>query len=389
MQELEAIEAELTAPGGPFEVTVEEVRGRPMAVFAERPRSLRALVEASRERGDAEYLVCEDVRLSFAEHARRVASVAAALRERFGVGPGDRVAILAENRPEWIVTWWATVSLGAVAVALNGWWAGPEIAFGVEDAEPRVLIGDRKRLARVAPGALGAVPVVEMESEFADLASFAPEAPLPEAPIDEDDPAVILYTSGTTGRPKGAVSSHRAVLCFVRLGAFHGARLMLWSLRHGGAQAPPPLPPCMLVTAPLFHVSGLYAGALTGLANGLKTVWTRGRFDPGRVLRLIEEERVTSWGPMGTMAHRVAHHPDVGRFDLSSMRNVGSGGAPMGPALQARLREIFPHARGAMGLGYGLTESTTSLTIIGGPELEAHPESVGRPLPTVELSIRD
>lgn len=389
MKTLAEIEAELTAPGAPFELVEERVRGERMRVFRERPPSLRALVEASRAKGDAEHLVCEEERLSFAEHARRVASVAAALRDRYGVGPGDRVAILAENRPEWIVTWWATVSLGAVAAALNGWWAGPEIAAGVEDADPKLLVADRKRLDRLAPGALGALPVVDMDRDFPALAAYAPDAPLPETPLDEDAPATLLYTSGTTGRPKGAVSSHRSVLCFVRLGTFHAARLMIWNAQREDGSAPPPLPPCMLVNAPLFHVSGLFAGALSGLANGLKTVWTRGRFDPGKVLRLIEEERVTSWGPMGTMAHRVVHHPERGRFDLSSMRNVGSGGAPMGRELQEKLREAFPHARAALGLGYGLTESTTSLTIIGGPELEAHPESVGRPLPSVELEIRD
>ena len=389
MTSLAEIEARLQAPGGPFESAVEPVLGEPTRVFVQRPASLRALLEASRAFGDAEYLVSEDRRIGFAEHAGLVASVAAALRERFGVGPGDRVAILAANGPEWIVTWWATVSLGAVAVGLNGWWAGPEIAYGVADCEPRVLIGDRRRLERIRPGDVS-VPVVEIESEFESLEAYAPGAALPDGPIGEDDPATILYTSGTTGRPKGAVNTHRNVATLLRLGAFHGARLLMWNAARGALpKAPPPPRPCMLVTSPLFHVSGLYTGAVTALANGIKSVWTRGRFDAGRVLELIEQEQVTNWGPMGTMAHRVIHHPDARRRDLASLRGVGSGGAPLAPELQHALREVFPNASASLGVGYGLTESTALLTLIAGDELERHPRSVGRPLPTVELEIRD
>jgi acyl-CoA synthetase (AMP-forming)/AMP-acid ligase II len=145
----------------------------------------------------------------------------------------------------------------------------------------------------------------------------------------------------------------------------------------------------MFVNTPLFHVSGLYSGAVIPLATGIKTVWTRQRFDPAHVMALLEAERVTNWGPMGTMIHRLARHPDVGRFDLSSVRNVGSGGAPVGPELLRLMREIFPNARASVGVGYGLTESTSGVTMIFGEELERHPGSVGRALPTVAIEIRD
>jgi acyl-CoA synthetase (AMP-forming)/AMP-acid ligase II len=143
------------------------------------------------------------------------------------------------------------------------------------------------------------------------------------------------------------------------------------------------------VNTPLFHVSGLYAGAVTLLAAGVKSVWSVGRFDPVQTMQLIERERVTNWGPMGTMIYRVVNHPDVSRFDLSSLRNVGSGGAPLSPELQARMREVFPNIRRQMGIGYGLTESTALATLNYGEELERHPDSVGRPLPTIALEIRD
>lgn len=384
------LEERLTAAGAPFALVEADVLGQRMRVFAERLPSLRALLAASALRGDAEVLVVDDGRrYSYAEHARLVASLARGLATQYGVGRGDRVAILAANGPEWILAFWAAVSLGAVCVGLNGWWVRDEILYGLEDSDPKLLIGDRKRLARLA-GAPLPVPVLEIESGFEALLRAAPDAALPDAPIAEDDPATILYTSGTTGRPKGAVVTHRAILALAQLQLFHGARMFLHAAARGLLEGRPPAPPpSNLVATPLFHVSGLYTGAVTGLATGIKTVWTTGRFDPVRVMQLIERERVTSWGPMGTMMHRVVHHPEVGRYDLSSITAVGSGGAPIAPALLARMREVFPNARASMGIGYGLTESGGLATLAWGEELEAHPGSVGRPLPSVEVEVRD
>jgi acyl-CoA synthetase (AMP-forming)/AMP-acid ligase II len=379
---LREAEADLLAPSGPFALAEETVLGERMQVFARRVPHLRSYLESSVGFGDAEYLVADDTRLTFAEHARLVASTAAALRKRFGVGKGDRVAILAANRPEWIITFWAATSLGAVAVGLNGWWTRDEILYGLEDCDPKLLVGDSKRLARLSGAAL-AVPVVEMESEFRALSRFDLDAPLPATPIAEDDPACILYTSGTTGRPKGAVNTHRNIVALAGLQFFHGLRLMLAS----GSM--PAGPSCALISSPLFHVSGLYTGAVTTLAGGVKTVWTSRRFDPLEVLETIVRERVTSWSPMGTMAHRLVHHRRVGDFDLGHVRNVGSGGAPMSPELQQKLRQVFPAAADSFGLGYGLTESTALATLNFGEDLVRHPRSVGRALPTVAVEIRD
>lgn len=389
---LREIEVRLTAPGAPFEIVEEPVLGVPMRVFRERLPSLRALLEHSAAHGDAEYLVCDDGRrITFAQHLRDVASVATALRDRFGVEPGDRVAILAANRPEWITSFWATVSLGAIAVGLNGWWVRDEILYGLADSDPKLLIGDRKRLARVA-GARLAMPVVEIESEFAALAAHAQAAALPDQPIAEDDAATILYTSGTTGRPKGAVNTHRGIVAMVRLQVFHGARLMMMAAADATARGEtlaPRAKPCMLVNAPLFHVSGLYAGAIAALANGLKSVWMVGRFDPKRVMDVLATEHVTSWGPMGNMMHRVLSHPDFSAYDFSHVTHLGSGGAPLPLDLFERMLRGFPSARRGIGIGYGLTESTALATIQAGDELLARPDSVGRPLPTVEVELRD
>src|SRR5512134_1250756 len=180
--------ARLTAPGAPFEITEEEVLGERMPVFRDRRRSLREVLAGSAALGPREYVVHGDRRVSYAEHLRLVASTARALRDLYGVRAGDRVAILAANCPEWIVAFWATVSLGASVAALNGWWTADEILYGVENSDPRLLIGDRKRLARVAGTDVG-VPVLEIESGFEKLLRFSPDAALPEDPIAEDDPA--------------------------------------------------------------------------------------------------------------------------------------------------------------------------------------------------------
>lgn len=384
---LDDVTAQLTGPGGPFEITVEEVLGERMQVFRSRRRSLRELLAASAAHGEREYIVHGGRRISYAGHLALVGSAARALRERYGVGPGDRVAIFAENLPEWIVTYWATVSLGAVVAALNGWWTRDEALYGIAHCEPSLLVGDRKRLQRIA-GAELPCPVLEIESEGEKLLAHAPGAPLPEEPVGEDDPAVILYTSGTTGRPKGAVNTHRGIVGFVQTATFAGARTMLSAARRGITPESNPPATCALVTVPLFHLSGLYAGATMMLAVGAKTVWRSGRFDPEDVLRLIQQEKVTQWAGLGSMAPRVLHHPALSRYDVSTLRNLGSGGAPTSPALLARMKEVAPHGARARGLGYGLSESVATIAQISGEELEERPTSVGRITATTQVEIR-
>ncbi len=387
MRTYEEIVTEITGPGAFFEVVEEEVLGERMPVFKDRKRSLRQLLQDSAMHGDKEYLVLGDRRVSYAEHLRMVASTARSLRERFGVRQGDRVAILAENHLEWVISFWATVSLGAVVAALNGWWTEDEIRYGIDVSEPSVLIADRKRIARLGGADLG-VPTVEIESGFADLLGHG-DAALPEEPIAEDDPAVILFTSGTTGRPKGAVSSHRSICGFVHTAFASGYLRMMLDEAAGAPKMDQPAQQCSLMTVPLFHLSGLYAGAVMMLAIGGKTVWRIGRFDPLDVLRLIEAEKVTNWAALGSMAPRVLSHPDLGKYDLSSIRNFGSGGAPTSPALQEKMRGAAPNGASAIGLGYGLSETVTAVAMIGGRDLQQHPTSVGRPTLTHQIEIRD
>jgi acyl-CoA synthetase (AMP-forming)/AMP-acid ligase II len=284
------------------------------------------------------------------------------------------------------VTFWAAVDLGAVAVGLNGWWAGDEIRYGVADCDPAVLVADRKRLDRVAGGGDLGVPIVVVEDDFPALWSYAPDAPLPDTPIDEDDPAVILYTSGTTGRPKGAVQSHRNVLALVMVSQLN--------VERGRRLAPPPpggLPARNkpFITYPMFHVSGLHNSAVCGLAAGSTIVYHVGRFDPAAVLRSIEAERCTAFSIVATTAWRIVNHPDARTRDLSSVIQTGGGAAPISGALQQRLRELFPNAAARMGIGYGMTETTSLATTAGAADLLANPDSVGRAIATTQVEIRD
>ncbi|MFP6639778.1 MAG: class I adenylate-forming enzyme family protein [Myxococcota bacterium] len=384
------IRRELTGPGGPFELHDELVLGETLPVFKSRPGSVRELLEASAAHGDKEYIVHGDRRIGYDDHLERVASVAQALADRYGIASGDRVAILAANSAEWVMAWWAVASLGGVLSAFNGLWTPDEIRYALADSEPRLLIGDRQRLQRMEDLDLD-IPVLEIESEFAKLEQSAPQARLPKTPIEEDDPCLILYTSGTTGRPKGALVSHRALVGFVKIQTYHGIERLVLAQRTGRAPTnpPPPLPLCSLVTVPLFHLSGLYAAVIMMLSQGAKTVYGPSRFDPEAVLRTIEKESVTIWSALGSSGPQVINHPALGDYDLSSLRNIGFGGAPTSPELQRRMKEAFPNARGSVGLGYGLSESGGMATSIGGPELDDRPTSVGRPAIGHEVEIRN
>jgi len=385
----EELRGRLTGPGGMFEIVEETVLGERMRVFKNRPRALRELLAQSAAHGEKEYLVQGERRITYADHVKRVASVAAALRERYGIGKGDRVAVLAENRVEWPLSFWATMSLGGIVAALNGWWTADEIAYGIADSEPKLVIADRKRLARA--GKLD-VPVLEIESEFEALLEHAPDAALPDVPIEEDDPAVILYTSGTTGRPKGALASQRSIIGFVQTTTLSGAESVLAEVMAGKMKAPDPVNRPQIVflaTPPMFHMSGLYANIVLQLAMGGKLVIRPGRFDPEAVLELIERERVTAWAALGSMGPRVATHPSLEKYDRSSVENVGFGGAPTTEAVQELMRRAFPKAKSNLGIGYGSSESVSTAATIRGSDYDLHPTSTGRSVATVDIEIRD
>ncbi|MGF6883541.1 acyl-CoA synthetase (AMP-forming)/AMP-acid ligase II [Nocardia sp. GAS34] len=376
------IAAALTGPGGPFEMTVEEVLGAPMPVLRHRRGSLLELLDASAAWGDRDYLVTADRRMSFAEHAAAAGALAAALADRYGVGKGDRIGILAANTPEWVLTFWAAQRLGAIAVGYNAWWAPREIAYGLEHTTPSVVIADAKRAALLRESDAG-VPVLTMEHDVPALVD-AYSGAVPTVSLGEDDPAVVLYTSGTSGRPKGVVHSHRNLVAVTDYHRFGDA--MVAAFR--GQELAEPSDKRFLLTSPLFHIASLHNLVIPRLATGAAVIIHQGSFEVDRVLRLVERERVSNWGAVPTMAARMLEH-DLSGYDLSSLAAFSLNAAPSSPAFHQRLRERLPVAQVALTTSYGMTESGTAATVATPPELAAHPETVGSPILGVSVEIRD
>lgn len=426
MANSEDVKAALTGVGGPFEVVTEVVDGVEMRVYKDRLPSLRAAAELAIGRGDDEtFLVYGDRRLGFATFLQTANSVSQGLRDRFGVRRGDRVAVLSANNPEWCLAFWATVNLGSILVGLNGWWKADEILYGLEDSGARVLVADARRFERIADAVLAgrlpnleAVFLIDVEPEqfvagpsgasgasgrpggqadgrqgrrvrmhrFEELTGD-PSDDFPDEPIDESDPAVIFYTSGTTGRPKGAISTHRNMIANLQNTIFNTvAGSMI-----GDAAAIPAAgeeQASALFTSPLFHVSGCHSNLVVGLIAGLRLVMPVGRFSPDQALELIQRERVSVWATVPTMVWRVCEYPERHRYDTSSVVSVAFGGSPSADELQRKVRETFPNVRTTSN-AYGLTESSSVATVISGADAAERPSSVGRPMPVVDIRIVD
>jgi long-chain acyl-CoA synthetase len=379
--EIQRVTEQLTAPGQAFELIDEDVLGERLPVFRQRARSLREVLEGSARFGERDcYVFGDGRRFRFDQLADEVASLAAGLRDRHGVGAGDRVAVCAANCPEWVLTFWACASLNAVLVAMNGWWTGAEMRTAIELTSPTLLIMDEKRRARLEgdPG----VPTVIVERDFVAIAVAGVTA-LPESPIAEDDPFMLIFTSGTTGRPKAAVLSHRAVVAYLMAQSFTGAR----GAALAGRTAATGPPPVRLAPYPLFHVSGL-SMVVGSVMTGAKSVWPLGRFDPAAVIALTKQEGVGMWGGGTTHIVRLLEHPDIETLDPHQLVSVGVGGSATPPAIIRQTEERFPHLEGTMSSGYGSTE-TGLLSFAPNWMLRAAPECVGPALPTVALRITD
>jgi long-chain acyl-CoA synthetase len=382
--------------GAPFHFHTEEINGVPTKVFDTAPPVLKNLFDLARGRGDELYIVYEDEQYTFEQVMAQVDAIGATLVERYGVSKGDRVAIAMRNYPEWITSFAAITSVGAVAVPLNAWWTLDEMAFGLTDSGSKVLIADQERVERLAPG-LGdldlAVVAVRMDGElpegvdrFDDVLMTG--APLPEVDVDTDDDATILYTSGTTGHPKGAVSTHRAIisalLAFACRAAINRARGegQAGTKEAGG----PTYRPCSILTVPLFHVTGCVPVMLGSFVSGSKLVIMY-KWDPERALQLVERERVTQFVGVPTMSWDMLEHPDFDKYDTSSLQAVGGGGAPAPPELVKRIEGNF--SRGRPTIGYGMTETNAYGPGNSGDDYVSHPTSTGRFVPVVDLRVTD
>ncbi len=395
----------LTAKGQPFEVAREDIRGVPTLVWAKAPKNLIELLHGSRQHGDKTFLVFEDERYSFTEHYELVLTLATELLE-MGVGKGDRVAIAMRNYPEWIISFWATISIGAIAVPLNAWWSGDELAYGLENSGSKVLIFDQERIQRVAPylselpqsadlsvlavrcsqDVSSKVPASIVQREMQDILKSGVRRPI-EALIDADDPAVIFYTSGTTGRAKGAIGTHRNLVTNLMNAFFVTTRSTMLAKERSNSDneaTEAPAESSYLLSVPLFHATGCFATMIPNLVAGNKIVLMR-RWDPEDALALIERERVTFFGGVPTMVWQVLNSPNFAKYDTSSIRNISYGGAPAPSELVRRIKEHFP--TGMPSNGYGLTETSAIAAMNVGDDYVRKPDSVGPPVPVCEVRI--
>ncbi len=385
---------ELTAPGAPFEVTDVEVRGVTLKTYATAPPSLRELWLSSNQFAERDYLVYEDERWTYAEAHRDVASVASWLYAQ-GVRPGDHVAIAMRNYPEWLVTYWASVSIGAVVVGMNAWWVGAEMAFALADCRPKVLVCDQQRLEQVLT--LGSE--IDEMTVVAVRTSEAPDSvvpwsnviahggELPAVTIDPDSDACIFYTSGTTGQPKGAQLTHRGCVANVMSLGFWAAVLKELAQRKGQtAEDPAATTPAALVTTPLFHVTANNCVAHGSTLAGGKLVHMY-KWDAGTALRLIEQEKITALTGVPVMARELISHPDFASTDTSSLISVGGGGAQLQPDLVSKIDESVATAR--PNTGYGMTETCGVITALSADFFVDKPDSCGPALPVYEVKCVD
>jgi acyl-CoA synthetase (AMP-forming)/AMP-acid ligase II len=392
---LAEVDALLTAPGSRLELDEAVIRGIPTRIWKNAPPNLPFLVRLSRAHGDRIATIFESERVTWEAQYRAIAALAAELR-RLGVERGDRVAIAMVNLPEWPVAFFAATAVGAIAVPLNAWWTGAELEYGLADSGARLLIADGARWRRIEPHR-SALPALEhvVVSRFDEALPGAqrledligapgswsglPAAELPDVAIAPDDEAAILYTSGTTGRPKGALHTHRNFTTNILSVGYTNARA---ALRRG--EAPPePQPKTALMVIPLFHCTALSAMLMGTMVAGHTLVFMR-KWDPLEALAIIEREKVQITGGVPTVAWQLLEHPERARFDLSSLEQISYGGAPAAPELVRKIREEF----GALpGNGWGMTETTATVTSHVGEDYLARPDSAGPPVPIAELRI--
>jgi acyl-CoA synthetase (AMP-forming)/AMP-acid ligase II len=393
---LDAAIAAITAPGGQLGVGTATIRGVDYPVFEHAPPSLREYFAFFMPAHAAkEFLVYFDERASFADVSAEATRIAAMLQHRHGIAKGDRVAIAMRNYPEWVSAFVGAISIGAVVVPMNAWWQTDELAYGLRDSGARLAICDEERLRRIAAidGPKPALIAVRTSAAVATehgattlegALAGAPAEPWYLPPLFPEDDATIMYTSGSTGDPKGAVATHRSVVSGA-LNYLVQALAMLQLAQAQGVELP--AQQVMLLNVPLFHITGSVPVLLVSIAIGRKLVIMH-RWDAGEALRLIEKERATYFVGVPTMSLELMMHPDREKHDLSSLLDIAGGGAPRPAEHVERLAEAFPGKNPA--IGYGLTETNG----VGAGNLRQNyrlkPDSTGRPSkPLVEMQIID
>ena len=393
-RELQDAREALTGPGGDFEIIETEIFGNRIRDFKNRPNSIREIWLATAEFADRPYIVYQDERITYRDSHRIVDSVAGWLFEQ-GVQPGDRVAIAMRNYPEWMLIYWACTSVGIAVVGMNAWWTETEMAYGINDAQPKFIFADAERLARIqdnpeiiTPAGLIAERIDDPSEDVTDWSAIiSVDRDLPSVEVDPDTDACIFYTSGTTGFPKGAQLTHRGCVANLLNMQYAATSAMLAVQAATGAEPPANMPiPVALITTPLFHVTANNCGAYRVTAVG-GTIVLMYRWDAGEALRLIEREGVTSAGGVPVMGRELINHPDFEKTDTSSLLAIPCGGAQVPPDQVLDIDDRVQTAR--PGTGYGMTEVCGIITSVAGDFFVDKPDSAGPAMPNFEVKCVD
>ena len=390
LDKLKTIAATHMGPGAALETETVTIDGQELSVFAHVPTNLGELYKLGLEFGDQTFLVYQNERFSFAESLDLSLRMARILKEKYEIQLGDRVAICARNSPEWCMAYMAITLIGAIAVPMNSWWKSPELKYGLSDSDSKLIFLDPARLDLVQPflDSLDVQIVMfkpEVESaipEFYELArSVEPLShdELNEIEVFPEDRASIMYTSGSTGMPKGVLSTHRNIINALYTWKF--VKEITEILRPELLEENPEFPPALLANVPLFHVTGSHAQFLASFIYSRKFVMMY-KWDAEAALKLIEQERISVFHGVPTMAWEIMQSPNFDTTDLSSLRGVQSGGASRPPEHLNMIMQKFPDSA-IPGLGYGLTETNAIGAIISGKFYASRPNSTGRPTPPV------
>lgn len=383
----------LTAPNMPFATTEAEVDGRMQTVFAQQPPTLREAMMMFAGHGDKEYLVYGDTRLTFAETITKASQFAQALVNDHGIKKGDRVALAMRNYPEWVIAYMGIVASGGIAVLMNAWWKSEELDWALKDCGVTLAVTDARRAEYMMATAetLDFKIIVARDSfePHERLSSFDEQLdgkePMvwPDVDMLPDDLCMMLYTSGSTGFPKGAPSTHRAVISVL----FNWIVIALCLKMQGKVSSDPDFQPVMLVAVPFFHVTGLLPVAMVSAAVGRKLIIMH-KWDVEHAFQLIEKEGVTSFTGVPTMSFEFATNPIRKNYDLSTLVELGGGGAARPPEHVAIIKKEYPNSN--PGIGYGLTETNAMGALLAGEEYVDRPTSTGRATPPLmSLKIVD
>ena len=385
--------AAVTGPGQIFELIDAEVRGVKMKVFKNSPAHLGQVFAGSRGHGDKTFLAYENEIITFAQAADRIDALASLLVNVYGVKKGDRVAVAMRNFPEWVLSFAAIISVGAVNVSMNSWWTEDEMDFALEDSGATVLICDQQRFDIGAASCVKKnikVLVVRAEKPLpAGVDKWEEVLPLgdkhPGADISPDDDATILYTSGTTGRPKGAVSTHRAIISSIMAFSARNTIFQMSGTKLKDVDGPE-VPTSFILIVPLFHVTGCVPVMLSCFVAGLKLAIMY-KWDPEKALEMIEREQITNFVGVPTQSWDLVNSPAFEKYDTSSLRAVGGGGAPSPTSLVGKVNDKVKN--GNPQLGYGMTETNAFGPAITGSDYLSHPTSTGRATWPMIVEVRD